>query len=95
MSKRSSRWGYIRKLAWERDKKANAVCHLCQQPIDYTLPPGEYPDSWSPDHIYTFHDRPDLELDLSNVAPSHRRCNYARGTKDASEQAIGRHSRIW
>lgn len=73
MSKRSSRWGYIRKLAWERDKKANAPCHLCGQKIDYSLEPGKYPDSWSPDHIMTFNDHPELELDLQNVAASHRR----------------------
>ena len=73
MSKRSSRWAYIRKLAFERDKKNKAVCHLCGQPIDYTLEPGKYSDSWSPDHIMTFHDHPEMELDLQNVAASHRR----------------------
>ena len=40
MSKRSSGWAYIRKLAWERDRKNKAVCHICMQPIDYTLQPS-------------------------------------------------------
>lgn len=46
MSKRSSSWGYIRKLAWERDRKNKAVCHICMQPIDYTLQPSSCPDAY-------------------------------------------------
>lgn len=46
MSKRSSSWGYIRKLAWERDRKNKAVCHICMQPIDYTLLPSSCPDAY-------------------------------------------------
>jgi len=95
MSKRNGHWWYIRKLAWERDKAANAPCHLCGQPIDYTIEPSSQEDAWEPDHIQTFSAHPELEMDLDNVAPSHRRCNRARGTKDAKEQATGQHSRIW
>lgn len=95
MSHRSSGWGYIRKLAWERDKKNKAVCHLCGQPIDYSLEPSSCEAAWEPDHIQTFSEHPELELDLNNIMASHRRCNRARGTKDAAEQAIGKHSRIW
>jgi len=93
MSNRSSKFKYIRKLAWERDRKAKAVCHICGQPIDYTLPPSVYPDSWEPDHIIPFSKRPDLELDLNNIAPSHRRCN--RGRCDTDIVGLGQQSRVW
>lgn len=46
---RSSRWKKIRLLAWERDRKAKAVCQICGQSIDYSLPPSSTPDSWEPD----------------------------------------------
>lgn len=46
MSKRSSSWGYIRKLAWERDRKNHAVCGICGQPIDYMLPPSSCEDAY-------------------------------------------------
>lgn len=31
-TKRSSRWKYVRLLAWERDRKTKAVCGICGQP---------------------------------------------------------------
>ena len=37
---RASRWPYIRKMAWDRDRKARAVCWICGQPIDYSLAPS-------------------------------------------------------
>ena len=46
MSKRSSGWAYIRKLAWERDRKNHAVCGICGQPIDYSLPPSSCEDAY-------------------------------------------------
>ena len=86
-------WAKIRALAWERDKKAKAPCHLCGQPIDYTLEPSSCEAAWEPDHVLTRKQRPDLELDLTNLAASHRRCNRSRGMKD--NENIGQHSRIW
>lgn len=93
MSKRSSRWRYIRQLAWERDRKAKAVCHICMQPIDYSLQPSSCEDAYEPDHIIPFSKRPDLELDLQNIAASHRRCNRARCTIDIV--GLGPQSRVW
>ena len=93
---RSSRWPYIRKMAWDRDRKARAKCHICGEPIDYFAEPSSTPDSYEPDHIMPVSMRPDLELDLNNIAPAHRRCNRQRG--DGSMFAgndIGKHSRIW
>jgi len=46
MSKRSSRWKYIRALAWERDRKNQAVCGICRQKIDYSLPPSSCEDAY-------------------------------------------------
>ena len=93
MSKRSSNWAYIRKLAWERDRKAKAVCGICGQPIDYTLPPSSTEEAWEPDHIIPFSKDPSKELDLNNVRAAHRRCNRARCASDTI--SLGPQSRIW
>ena len=91
---RSSRWKYIRRLAYDRDRKARAVCHICHQPIDYHAQPSTLPDSWEPDHILPVSKRPDLELDLKNVAPSHMKCNRSRGDGN-NVTDLGMQSRIW
>lgn len=93
--KRSGKWPYVRKLAWDRDRKARAVCHICGQPIDYFLEPSTAPTSWEPDHLIPVSKRPDLELDLNNVAPSHMECNRARGDGTNGENELGKRSRIW
>ena len=92
---RASRWKYIRRLAWDRDRKARAVCHICNQPIDYTLEPSSCQLAWEPDHVIPVSKRPDLELDLNNVLPSHQRCNRARGDGTNGENTIGQQSRVW
>lgn len=46
MTKRSSRWKYVRAQAWCRDKKAHAVCAICGQKIDYSLTPSSTDDAW-------------------------------------------------
>jgi len=94
MADRSSRWPKIRKLAWDRDRKNRAVCHICGEKIDYSLEPSSAPLSWEPDHIVPFTKAPELELDLSNIAASHMRCNRQRGT-GSQDGAIGQRSRIW
>jgi len=92
---RASRWPYIRRLAWDRDRKARAVCHICNQPIDYTLEPSSCPLAWEPDHLIPVSKRPDLELDLNNVSASHQQCNRARGDGTNGENVIGQQSRVW
>lgn len=92
---RSSRWPYIRRLAWDRDRKARAVCHICGQPIDYSLRPSSDPDAWEPDHILPVSKYPELELDLRNVKASHMKCNRARGDNSMSKIDIGMQSRVW
>lgn len=92
---RASRWPYIRKMAWDRDRKARAVCWVCGQPIDYSLAPSSADTSWEPDHVQPVHMRPDLELDLNNIKASHRACNRARGDGTNGSNVIGQQSRIW
>ena len=95
MSTRSSRWPYVRKLAWDRDRKARAPCHICGQAIDYFSEPSSVPDSWEPDHLVPVSKAPELELDLKNIKPSHMQCNRARGDDSYHSLDIGMQSRIW
>lgn len=92
-SKNTSRWQKVRRLAWDRDRKARAVCHICGERIDYSIPASSAPLAWEPDHIVPFSRAPELELDLNNIAPSHTRCNRQRG--NGSNSDVGRRSRIW
>lgn len=92
---RSTRWPYIRRMAWNRDRKRRAVCHICGEPIDYFVDPSSTPESYEPDHVIPVHLRPDLELDLNNIAPSHRRCNRQRGDGTNGTNTIGMRSRKW
>ena len=92
---RASRWPYVRKMAWDRDRKARAVCWICGQPIDYSLAPSSADNSWEPDHVLPVHKRPDLELDLNNIKAAHRGCNRSRGDGTNGNNVIGQQSRIW
>jgi len=91
----SSRWRAIRAKAYERDRKAQAVCWWCGQPINYTAPPSTTPDSWEGDHKVPVAKAPELELDLNNVAPSHKHCNRSRGDGTNGENTLGMQSRVW
>ena len=91
---RSPRWKYVRKMAWDRDRQARAVCHICGERIDYSLKPSSAPLAWEPDHILPFSKAPELELDLNNIKASHTRCNRQRGA-GTGDGALGQRSRIW
>lgn len=91
---RSTRWKYIRRQAWDRDRRARAVCHICGEPIDYSVRPSSLPLSWEPDHLLPVSKAPDRELDLANVAASHMRCNRQRGNGEHIIE-IGQRSRLW
>lgn len=95
MANRSSRWRRVRGMAYDRDRKARADCWWCGQPIDYFVPASSTPDSWEGDHKIPVSRAPELELDLTNIAASHRRCNRARGDGTNGENVIGMQSRIW
>lgn len=95
MASRSGKWKKVRAMAWDRDRKARNVCHICGQPIDYFETPSSTPDSWEPDHIIPVSKDPGRELDLSNIQASHKRCNRARGDGTNGENALGMRSRVW
>lgn len=90
---RSPQWPRIRKLAWDRDRKNRAPCHICGEPIDYSLQPSSAPLAWEPDHIRPISIAPELELDITNLAASHTRCNRSRG--NGTNGDIGKRSRVW
>lgn len=54
-------------------------CHICGQPIDYSLPPGD-PMSFEVDELIPVSLGGD-PLDRHNVAPAHRICNERRGNR--------------
>ena len=90
----SPQWQRLRVQCYERDRKANAPCHICGQPIDYRLRPSSTPDAYEPDHLRDVRKHPELALLPENVAASHRKCNRARGRK-AGVNELGNRSRDW
>lgn len=93
-SHNNTAWRKVRRMAWDRDRKNRAPCHICGERIDYSLTPGAYPLSWEPDHLIPYCKAPELELDLCNIAASHRRCNRQRGN-GSQDNTIGQRSRVW
>jgi hypothetical protein len=70
---------------WEKlAKQAKSVypptCHLCNGRIDVTLTRFD-PDSWALDHLYPVAIYGDTLPDISQVRPSHRKCNSRRGVQ--------------
>lgn len=57
-------------------------CHLCGNPIDYSLDSERHPLAFTVDELIPisppFHGDP---LDPANLAPAHRVCNGSRGVK--------------
>jgi 5-methylcytosine-specific restriction endonuclease McrA len=95
MSKRSGHWPIVRKMAWDRDRRNRAVCHICGQPINYDIPASSSADAWEPDHLLPVSKYPELELDLKNIAASHASCNRSRGDGELNDNDLGMRSRVW
>lgn len=96
-SNRSSRWKKVREQAYRRDKATGAKCHICEQEIDYGrgLSGADYdPEAYEPDHILPVSLYPEFELDLSNIAAAHARCNRSRKDK-AGVELRDDPSRVW
>lgn len=73
-----------RKLrAWLRSQ--GRPCHICGQPIDYSLPAGD-PLSFEVDEIVPV-SKGGSPLDRSNVDAAHRICNQRRGNRDLGPKA--------
>ena len=49
--RKTSQWQRLRLQCYERDRKRGAPCHICGQPIDYSLAPSSAPDAYEPDHL--------------------------------------------
>lgn len=62
-------------------------CHICGQPIDYSLPAGD-PMSFEVDEIVPV-SKGGSPTDRSNVAPAHRICNQRRGNRDLAGPGPG------
>lgn len=89
------------KATFKADCQARgAVCWLCGQAIDYTIPHRDpdtgvfNADAFELDHMHPRSTHPDLAEDPANFRPAHRACNGKRGNK-MPKQSIGRLSRQW
>lgn len=89
----SRRWHELRARLFDRDRKANAPCWICGQPIDYRAA-SMTPDAWEPDHVQPVATHPDLAFDPGNIRPSHCSCNRSRGSRRA-DASIGKSTRNW
>lgn len=73
-------------------KQRGAPCHICGQPIDYSLPAGD-PMSFEVDEIVPvsryweggYKSPEECALDISNCVAAHRSCNRARSNKRLEE----------
>lgn len=90
----SARWLKARARAFDRDRRSGARCWICGQPIDYSLGVSTCDEAWEADHYLPVSRHPELEYDVTNVRPSHRKCNRSRKAK-AGMDALGRPSRVW
>lgn len=73
-----------RKLrSWLRSQ--GRPCHICGQPIDYSLPAAD-PLSFEVDEIVPV-SKGGSPLDRSNVDAAHRICNQRRGNRDLGPTA--------
>lgn len=57
------------------------TCHLCGQPIPRHWLPLGHPLKYEADHVLSYDEHPALRMALSNLRPSHGRCNRYRGKR--------------
>ncbi|AWY06566.1 HNH endonuclease [Gordonia phage Trine] len=74
----SKRYLHLRARYRAQCEKVSAPCHLCGQPIDYSVESGEV-DAWELDHFHPVLTHPHLFEDPANFRPSHKGCNASRG----------------
>lgn len=74
--------GYRRDQIRKRVLAAYTYCHLCGQPVDKTLPPGN-PWSGEVDELIPV-SKGGSPTDWNNVALAHRICNELRGNHSTS-----------
>jgi len=71
----------IRERARKRLAAQRGDCHICGQPIDYTLKTPD-PMSFELDHLKSKFLNPELAFDPRNHAASHRKCNRAKSDSE-------------
>jgi 5-methylcytosine-specific restriction endonuclease McrA len=64
------------------------VCHLCGQAIPTDVGWRD-PLAFEADHVLTVSTHPELAYELSNLRPSHRRCNTARRDRPLTLALVG------
>ena len=87
----------VKAACFERDKRRNAPCMWCGNPIDYGKGPyrrGGDILAWAPEHIRPQDRWPELVLEPSNIGPAHFHCNASRQDR-AGLAVMGVRSRRW
>lgn len=79
---------------FRRDRKKQALCWICGQPINYEVKRSSCDDSWEGDHRFPRSTHPELADEPSNILPAHRHCNRSRQAK-AGKDELGNRSRKW
>ena len=92
---------YMRLRATFKQQSAdnNTPCHICGQPIDYTIPWKDQDgtvndDAFELDHIYPVSTHPEHAEDPAGFRASHRACNRKRSNK-LTYTGIGQTTRVW
>lgn len=83
-NKRDSRYRAAQQRFKRYAASHNLPCNECGHPINYTIP---HNDEWGTvniesfelDHLYSFAEHPELELDPANFRATHAGCNRAKG----------------
>lgn len=78
--KSSRRWEAMRKRHRAQSAALNLPCHICGEPIDYTLH-YPHPRSYSTDHRVAVSVDAALAEDPGNLQPSHLVCNQRKGNR--------------
>jgi hypothetical protein len=76
----SRRYKNLRAQFKQRCRSTRAVCHICNEAIDYDAPRG-HPRSFTVDHLIPASVRPDLFMVVENWAPCCHEDNVRRRTK--------------
>lgn len=90
--RKGSRWRTLRQQCFDRDRRVNARCWICGEPIDYAAEPGTR-WAWEPDHRLTVDEHPELAYDPTNIMPAHASCNRKRGAEDVARKRRARTER--
>lgn len=90
MSRSKGRTGRPWRRKREELRAKGLPCHICGQPIDYSLPASS-PRCFVADHVNPLA----YGGDVYDIAPAHRECNGKRGTKAVRDVVVIPRSREW